>query len=120
MNKNSWSEVSRGINMVLIPLWTIVPYNSPAGWYSQVGVGLFSQVTRDRTRENSLKFHYRRFRFDIIFHFFVEKVLNSWDRLFRAVEESLSIGSVEKTGRCDTWGHGLVMGCQCWVSGCTQ
>lgn len=37
-------------------------YNCLKGGFSQVGVGLFSRVTRNRTRGNSPKFHEGRFR----------------------------------------------------------
>lgn len=44
-------------------------------------VGLFSQVTKDRTRENSLMLCQGRIRLDIRKTFSTERVLNHWKKL---------------------------------------
>jgi len=66
-------------------------YNYLKGGCSKVGVGLFSQLTSDRTRGNCLMLCQGKFRFNATRNLITKGVVKHWNRLPRERVQSPSL-----------------------------
>lgn len=67
------------------------PYSGAVQDCNKVGVGLFSQVTRNRTRGNAPRLHQGTFKLDIMKSSFTERVVRPWNKRLSEVVEVFKI-----------------------------
>ena len=69
----------------------IVAFQYLKGAYQQEGEWLFTRVDSDRTRRNGLKLRQGRFRLDIRWKFFTQRLVTHWNRLPKEVVDDPSL-----------------------------
>ncbi|PKU45997.1 hypothetical protein llap_3698 [Limosa lapponica baueri] len=74
----------------------ITLYNYMKRGFREVGVGLFSQITGNRTKGNSLKLRQGTFRLNIRIKLFTKRIIKHWNRLPRQVVESPSLEAFKR------------------------
>lgn len=82
-----FSLSSSVVRPVILKVFSLLPYSA----CGEVVVGLFSQVTSNRTKGNGLKLCKGTFRLEIRKNCFSEGVVRHWHKLHMEVVKSLSL-----------------------------